>query len=218
MKQFLWIGQLLLVLPLLGCEPAEPAARASGRVAGADAPITMAPSRCMEKIAEAKLKLPRGFVIRECTTWAAEFMRAEPGLGPRAFGKLSAPSTSISIFFRDPHEGFLEGPIIQAQGEPGFIENAIAANGGPNEIPDVSGLKKAMNKPHSWDVNEGADVFKYYYYKDDHAVFCEGFIRRRLLCGVRGGKYFMTWHYTGRDLKTSLTEMLAFQKANLRGV
>jgi hypothetical protein len=160
------------------------------------------------------LKLPSGFQIEKCSTWNVSFSRPEKGLGSRLYGKLQPPSTSISVWLlhRWP-QGMLEGPILQAQGRPSYEENAIAANGGPNHIPDVNGLRKAMEEPTGWDTYERAEFFKYYYFTDDKSVFCEGFIRQSLFCGIRGGRYFMTWLYSGRDIEANLKEMLAFRRA-----
>ena len=216
LKQLSWIGCLLLALPLISCKETERETTvASKRIRGADVPTTKAHSWCEAKISDAKLKLPSGFVMTECSNWSVNFSRPEYGLGPRSFGKPQAPSTSINIWFLNRWPaGMLERTTLEFQDQSSSEGKSITANA--NKIPDVAGLKNSINKPIGWYVHEGADKFKYYYYTDDEAVFCEGFIRQSLLCGVRGGKYFMTWLYSGRDIEANLTEMLDFRKANIK--
>jgi hypothetical protein len=219
LSRFSWNAGLFLFLCLTSCKPAEreiedarPVVRPVAHDDGVA--ITKAPSWCEAKLEKAKLTLPSGFQIKNCSTWSVDFSRPEKGPGSRLFGKLQLPWTNVTVWLSNHWpEGMLEGPMLQIQGRPGFEENAVAANGGPNQIPDVSGLRKAMEEPTGWDTHAGADDFKYYYFTDDRSVFCEGFIRQDLSCGIRGGRYFMTWSYSGRDIEASLKEMLAFRRA-----
>lgn len=215
MRHFPWNAAVVVALCLTGCKSAErEIVDQHLNATYADAPLTKAESWCRAKLAEAKLKLPTGFAIRECTTGSVDFLRSEKGLGPIWLGKRQPPLTKIYVAFAAPPQGLLEGPVISVHGQISAEKFAAEANGGPNHIPDVNGLRKAMEPPTGWDTNEGADVFKYYYFNEDRTIFCEGFIRESLRCGIHGGRYFMIWSYSGRDIENSLKQMLVFRETN----